>query len=282
MLIISGQISTQEHIIAQWTYIQAELATFTFPTIGSISHLSETCGVVIGELSTAPADGLADYGPFSDAALYFTEIGQARFHNTCKNNPSDGSFRLGAFVFLNIVQKTDLFTSPDSGEVFHFNHIDMGTQNILVDEDFNFLAVIDLEFAQTTPWQVNHYPMPFPLLSSDAEIDEILKTPSHIAYKNTSRQAVARNLYCRKFQDAEQELQKNGRPLQRSIAHLLDGAASRIYACLDMLGGFGDMDTDLTYEMLRLAYGFDIEITKQYLEKAKSRMDVVLALSAPT
>ena len=89
----------------------------------------------------------------------------------------------------------------------------MGTQNIVVDNGFNFLAIIDLEFAQTAPWQVNHYPMPFPLLSSDAEIDEILKDPNHIAYNNTSRQATARNLYRQKFQDAEQELQKKGRLL---------------------------------------------------------------------
>ena len=122
MLIILGQISTQEHIISQWTYIQAELATFTFPQIGSISYVSETGSAVIGELSTAPADGLANCGPFSDAAIYFTAVGEARFRNACKNSPSDESFRLGAFVFLDIVQNTDLFTSPDSGEVFHFNH----------------------------------------------------------------------------------------------------------------------------------------------------------------
>jgi len=41
---------------------------------------------------------------------------------------------------------------------FHFNHMDMGIQNILVDDDFNFVAVIDWELAQTAPWEVNHYP----------------------------------------------------------------------------------------------------------------------------
>lgn len=89
--------------------------------------------------------------------------------------------KLGAFVFTDIVRTTDLFTSPSCGELFHFNHMDVGTQNILVDDEFNFRAVIDWEFAQTAPWQVNHYPMPFPLLPSDAEIDEILKDPNHIA-----------------------------------------------------------------------------------------------------
>ena len=160
--------------------------------------------------------------------------------------------------------------------------MDMGTQNIVADHDFNFLAVIDFGFAQTAPWQVNHYPMPFPLLSSDVEIDVILKDLNHIAHNNMFRQAAARNLYRQKFQDAEQELQKKGRPLQRSTAHLLDGAASRIYACLEMLGRFGDMDKDLTHEMVRLAYGLDPEMTKRYLEKVKSRMEGALIFSAPT
>ncbi|GKU11974.1 unnamed protein product, partial [Fusarium langsethiae] len=31
--------------------------------------------------------------------------------------------------------------------------MDLGTQNVLVDDDLNFLAVIDWEFAQTAPWQ---------------------------------------------------------------------------------------------------------------------------------
>lgn len=60
--------------------------------------------------------------------------------------------------------------------------MDLGTQNILIDEAFNFLAIIDWEFAQTAPWQVNHYPMPFPLTSSD--IDDILKDPEHMAFGN--------------------------------------------------------------------------------------------------
>jgi hypothetical protein len=159
--------------------------------------------------------------------------------------------------------------------------MDMGTQKILVDDDFNFHAVIDWEFAQTAPWQVNHYPMLFPLLSSDPEIDEILKDPNHIAYNNTTRQAAARDLYRQKFQDAEEELQRKGRPLQRSVARTLDGVASRIYGCFERMGRLGEMDKDLTYEMVRLAYEFNREMTNRYLETAKSKMERALIFSPP-
>lgn len=46
--------------------------------------------------------------------------------------------------------------------------MDIGTQNILVDDEYNLIAVIDWEFAQTAPWQTYDYPMPFPLRESDA------------------------------------------------------------------------------------------------------------------
>lgn len=267
------QVSTQELIIKQWTHVQAELATFTFPQIGSISSFSKISGASIGEISTAAADGLANHGPFSDAAAYFTAISQAKLSNAGqKSSPdkNDDFATLGVFVFLDIIRNTDLFKSPESGEPFYFNHMDMGTQNILVDDHFNFLAVIDWEFAQTAPWQVNHYPMPFPLTSSDATIDEILKDPDHIAHDNISRQTAAQKLYRGKFQAAERELEKQGRPLLKSIADLLDREASRIYACFEDLGGFGNVDKELTYEMVRLAYGFDPGAIKHYLAKLKA------------
>lgn len=70
-------------------------------------------------------------------------------------------------------------------EQFPLNHMDLGTQNILVDDTFNFVAIIDWEFAQTAPWQVNRYPMPLPLLGLDTE--DILRDPSHLAYRNVLR-----------------------------------------------------------------------------------------------
>lgn len=60
------------------------------------------------------------------------------------------------FVSADIVRDTELFRNADASSLSSFtgfppNHTDLGTQNILVDEDFNFLAGIDWEFAQTAP-----------------------------------------------------------------------------------------------------------------------------------
>lgn len=236
------QVAAQEHVMTQWTKVQAELATLAYPWIGSISSVSKTGEPIIDRLATASAEGLRDEGPFSSAAEYFTAVGDAAISkldlsDTDLKGSSMSFTRLGAFVFRDIVHNTALFEDSDTDGRFPLNHMDLGTRNILVDKNFNFLAIIDWEFAQTAPWQVNHYPMPFPLLGSEAEIEGILQDPNHLAHRNVSRQESARRMYTQKFRDAEMELRQKRRSLGGSFAKVLDSPASRIYACFTKLGG---------------------------------------------
>ena len=134
--------------MTQWTRVQAELATLTFPQIGSICSVSPSGEPVIGRLASSAAE-LRDAGPFSRAVEYFAAIA-----NTMASK-LDLSVRLGARVFRDILDRTTLFGDMDTTEQFPLNHMDLGTQNILVDDKYNFIAIIDWEFAQTAPWQVN-------------------------------------------------------------------------------------------------------------------------------
>jgi len=54
---------------------------------------------------------------------------------------------------------------------------------------------------------------------------------------------------------------------------MIDGASSRIYAILEKLGVFEDMEEELTYEMVRLACGFDREEAKKYLNEIEATMN---------
>lgn len=237
--------------------MQAELATLAYPQIGAICSVSETGDPIIGKLA---AGELMKLGPFSRAFDYFTALGNAAANNT--------TTRLGAFVFLDIVETTDLFGRSVTEEFFPFNHMDLGTQNILVDEHFNFVAIIDWEFAQTAPWQVIHYPMPFPLLSPT---EDILHDPNHIAYNNVCRQDAAQKIYVQKFRDAERELEGKGRQLGGSFATSLDSPASRIYACFMNIGRLPAADEDLVHEMARLAFGLNPQEAEEYVRKVERR-----------
>ncbi|KAJ2989404.1 hypothetical protein NUW58_g3484 [Xylaria curta] len=232
--------TTQEHIITQWTRVQAELATLAYPQIGSISSISESGEPIIGKLATASTGGLRETGPFSRAADYFTSLGNAATNNT--------TMRLGGFAFLDIVKTTDLFENTGTDGSFPFNHMDLGTQNILVDKHFNFVAVIDWEFAQTAAWQVIHYPMPSPLLGPD---EDIMRDPSHVAYSNVSRQDSARRIYRQKFRDAESELKAT---VDRSVDRRILTA-----------------DAGLMYEMARLAFELNPQEAEEYVRKIKQK-----------
>lgn len=227
----------------------------------------------MSKLSMAASEGLSNEGPFFDSWNYFSAIADTRLQQALKDEVDGNSVfkMLGPSVFQDIVENTPIFKTIENGP-FHFNHMDMGTQNILVDEDFNFLAIIDWEFAQSAPWEVNHYPMPFPLVFSNDKINGIMEDSNHIAHHDVSHQMLARDLYGRGFAEAEQALERRGRTLPRSMTHRMRSAASRIYAITEKIEVFGGMEEELTYEMVRLAFGFDYE-AKAYINKMEAEME---------
>ncbi|KAF0643397.1 hypothetical protein FPSE5266_03731 [Fusarium pseudograminearum] len=258
--------SEQEHVIAQWTWVQAMLATLTFPEIGSICDITEAGGAVIGKPSSSAVERHTPPGPFKTAIDFFTAFGEGALRIAQQSDGTEGESNLsilGARVFLDIVRSTPLF--QDNGP-YHLNHMDLHLGNILVDRHLNFLAIIDWEFAQTAPWQVNYYPMPFPLGGMDDDIESILQDPSHIAHENVKLAAASRHVYCRKFDEAAANLAQQGKHLSGSYSEVLEGAASRIYASfIDMIQQ-PERAQHFINGMVNLAFGFDAEQTKQYLE----------------
>lgn len=247
------------------------LASLEFPVIGSIRSTLATGDPELGALSSAAIEGLDHAGPFSDALSYFKALGKARYTRACQaEEHSDARFAL--LTFTDIVENTELFTSKP-GDVFSFNHMDMGTHNFLVDDKFNFLAVIDWELAQSAPWQVSHYPRPFSRTWSDEKEETVLRDPGHMAYQNLSRHIAARKLYVEKMKQAEEEMTQQGHPLARSIADSLDGPESRIFALFESIVSGHPNNESFAYEMVRLAYGMDLEAAKQYIDTLENKMD---------
>lgn len=48
--------------------------------------------------------------------------------------------------------------------------MDMGIQNLPVDDELGIIAAIARELAQSAPWEIFHYPMTSPLVISNEEI----------------------------------------------------------------------------------------------------------------
>lgn len=144
--------------------------------------------------------------------------------------------------------------------------MDMGTQNILVDDAYNLLAIIDWEFAQTAPWQTFHYPTPFPLRDTDSKIQQILDDQKSIAHKNIVRQSAARNLYRQGFERAEE-----GHTLHTSLAKTLDSPASRVYYLFTLLGRQPELDEQCVQVMVEVAYGWFEDQVKDYIQSFEGK-----------
>ncbi|MCJ1356369.1 MAG: hypothetical protein MMC33_006364 [Icmadophila ericetorum] len=218
-------ISAQEHISAQWTSFQAGLATVTFTQTGSISNFSKDTGPIIGKIGAAVGEGFSTGGPFGKAKEYFKVLAEARYRDC-------------------VIRLSSKMSAHSLSVTWTWEH------NIIVDDDFNFLAVIDWELAQAVPWEANHYPMPFPLIQTDTTVNKIMQDSTHLAQEDTTSQGVARKLYRQKFRNAEQALAISGRPLGKSIAGLLDG-----------------------YAMVQLAYGLESKEARRYLRKLETHMN---------
>jgi hypothetical protein len=270
------QLETQGRILTQWTSFQAQLATFTFPQIGSISHFSKDTGPVIGPLATAALDGLPSAGPFSSARDYLLAVAESRLNRAVNTKDTNPFTRLGLFTFLDIVRTTDIFdhVSTSSGP-FPLNHMDMGIQNLLVnnnDDTPTIIAVIDWEMAQSAPWEVFHYPMPFPLLMADEQIGKILADTEHVAHRNTVKQDKTRELHRARFTDAEKTLADGGRPLLFSIAAVLAQDSSRVYGIAEKVGVFEGMEEMLTRELVRLGYGLEGKAVERKMKELEREM----------
>jgi hypothetical protein len=148
----------------------------------------------------------------------------------------------------------------------------MGTQNLLVDDDFNIVSVIDWEMAHTSPWEANYFLMPFPPdYSGNADI---LKDPNHIAYKNIIKQTAVQSMFLQGLERAEGHLKAVGNPLHVSLAQIFASDASKIYWLMDRQGSESpENDEVYMFAMVRIAYGYDQEEAEAYFRIKEKEMN---------
>lgn len=256
--------------MTKWTDVQVQLAQLTHPKIGSISCINLNGNPIIGKLATASLVGLVSAGPFSTAVEYLLAVGDAtiKIHSRNEECEESSSFaRVGAPTFCDIVRNSGLFKSTrGKEEVFPLNHMDMGTQNILIDDSYNVSAVIDWEFAEFSPWQTYQYPMPFPLKDTNSRIQEILADSESMAHKNVVRQEATRKLYREGFARAETAVKQSEMTLKISLADMLDSPASRVYYLFTLLGRQPDADEQCVKVMVEVACGWSESERDEYIQ----------------
>ncbi|TAQ85761.1 hypothetical protein B7494_g5908 [Chlorociboria aeruginascens] len=169
--------AARQKILDQWSLFQAELATLTFRHISAIgAKLDADSKPIIGKIATDEAGSIR---PFSDATEYLYIIANAKYQRALngqipEEEAADRFDVLGPYIFCDFISRVNAFQSLLPG-LFPLSHMNMGAQNLLIDNAFNIIAVVDWEMAQTAPWEARYFPMPFPAnVASDIDFQKQL------------------------------------------------------------------------------------------------------------
>ncbi|KAI0531814.1 kinase-like domain-containing protein [Xylaria digitata] len=133
-----GTLEQDQRFRQQMAKIQAQMLAFQFPKIGSLYYDEDTESFFIGP------DMITGKGPWESSADYYRDLTDtllkemaARYHDDAENTRP---FYLP--VLLNHLMSIH---GKQSNGLFSLVNRDFGTHNILVDNDFNILAVIDFD-----------------------------------------------------------------------------------------------------------------------------------------
>ena len=133
----------------QLAAIQVELSLVQFDLIGSLYQDLETQEFYIGP------DCQTNQGPWNSAKQYYHDLAIHAYRRAARLAPTDVQDDL-SFGLPFVFEKTiGLYTDPslDRGP-FGLANRDFGVNNVLVDENFTILAIIDLDGLMSAPIEV--------------------------------------------------------------------------------------------------------------------------------
>lgn len=182
------------------TLIQTEISSITFPKIGAIVRQED------GTYDVGPLPGLG--GPFDTATQYLKAWAKnARFPDLSQAKEACGEYYDEVVAqIVDFPQKLEELAAGipmrDHGP-FPLFHRDFGHNNIVVDDDYNVLGVIDWEHACSVPWECVYFPVTLSVVPASMD------APKNYDERGIARDADTRSLidertgYITKVQEME-------------------------------------------------------------------------------
>jgi Phosphotransferase enzyme family len=219
---------------ATYFVFQVELSTVQLPMIGTIQRINED-----GTIQQGPIPGLG--GPFPTATEFFKAwcakvnfgLSNKRLHEACGSYAAELIPNITSFP-TKLAMMASRLSDFDKGP-FPLIHGDFGHNNVVVNNDYQIIGVIDWEKAFAAPWEVaGDYPLTLstvpPAMDAPSNYNEMGKPTDPILAKKFASQKD----YIANIKDAEDarsitELPRLLNLLQDSCKQRLITAMMRLY-----------------------------------------------------
>lgn len=198
--------------------IQATLKSFTFDRIGSLYQHPDTAEFFIGP------DIETNKGPWLHSSDYYVDLAEHSLQVCVKNAAPEvltsASFALPViFIQLMKLFGTDHISDDSPAAPFCLTNRDFGPHNLLVDEDFHIIGIIDLDGMMAAPYEVAAQ---FPVLAGlDPEPPGHVETRPMALERITRTQPLIRE-YNNMVKEIEDLVNSTGRKIWKIM--LSDGA----------------------------------------------------------
>ncbi|KAL7928021.1 hypothetical protein V8C35DRAFT_285584 [Trichoderma chlorosporum] len=201
--------------------IQAVLATFTFDQIGSLYQDPVTEEFFVGP------DIETDKGPWSHSSDYFADVAEHALR-VCVNNAAPEVLTSASFalpvIFTDLMKRSggsNSHSSDDPTAPFCLTNRDLGPHNLLVDEEFHIVGVIDLDGIMAAPYEVAAQ---FPVL---AGLDP--EPPGHVETMPAALERIKRTEpLIREYNDMVKEIEECADSPERKIWNIMLSNGARV------------------------------------------------------
>lgn len=210
---------------------QAELSMFQFDKIGSLRYNDQTGKLYIGR------DQETGKGPWKSTTAYFNDIADHAANSAAHVDPQlllKESF-LNPFFFKLLIKESEDVDSRHGP--FYLANLDFGPHNILVNEDFDILSVIDLDSVKAVPVEaVAQYPflsdlINGPRINHTMELPELPRIGTDVLlFSFLQRQ------YCEIMKRAEDQLYGKKSPKYHLLTDALVAESTIIFTGLISFG----------------------------------------------
>ena len=226
---------------------QTEISNITFPKIGTITRLPD------GTYDIGPLPGIG--GPFNTATEYlkawaqtvkFSETTLSRLDEFCGGKRDSEDTAASILEFPHRLGKIAANIPVRDHGPFPLYHPDFGHQNMIVDDSYNILGVINWEHAHSMPWEAIVFPFTLTVGGGPAPMYPRFWDENVVPKSEETRLRLAeRKQYVHSVREMEREknfstslsdvlCDEAGQDLAQAMEIYLDGKPGRFCKVLDV------------------------------------------------